>query len=88
LNRWYKELTYFDLKKVLIRLKSRKFLTSSCTICLEPIMNDSICRMLNCYHIFHSACLEQWFVEHMNCPICKKKFDGEVELRYNLEELL
>ena len=27
LNKWYKEMKYIEIKKVLIRLKSRKFLT-------------------------------------------------------------
>lgn len=37
LNKWFKEMSYLDIKKVLIRLKSRKFLVTQCTICLEPI---------------------------------------------------
>ena len=54
LNKWFRVLKYFEIKKVLIRLKSRKYLVSQCPICLQQINNDSRCRMLNCYHIFHS----------------------------------
>ena len=88
LEKWYKQMRYVDLKKVLIRLKSRKFLTSECTICLQPIQNESICRMLNCYHIFHSECIDQWFSDRANCPICKKTFGPGVVKKYNLEEFV
>ena len=88
LDKWYKEMRYIDIKKVLIRLKSRKFLTQACTVCLEPIVNDSICRMLNCYHIFHSTCIETWYCENGSCPICKKKFGVKTDKKYKLEEFL
>lgn len=61
LDKWYKEMPYLEIKKVLIRLKSRKFLAQECTICLQPITNFTVCRMLNCYHIFHSECIETWY---------------------------
>ena len=44
--------------------------------------------MLNCYHIFHSKCIEQWFIEHQNCPICKKDFARGADKKYNLAEFL
>ena len=81
-------MRYIDIKKVLIRLKSRKFLTRECTICLQPIENESVCRMLNCYHIFHSECIEKWFVDKVSCPMCKKTFGRGVSKRYNLEEFV
>jgi len=81
-------MKYMEIKKVLIRLKSRKFLVSDCPICLQPVQNDSVCRMLNCYHIYHSPCIEKWFIEYMNCPNCKKSFRGRANKRYNLDEFL
>ena len=81
-------MSYFDIKKVLVRLNSRNFLASECTICLKAIENDSICRMLNCYHIYHSECIEGWFIEHLNCPICRRSFARGCDKRYNYEELL
>ena len=88
LDKWFKEMKYLDIKKVLIRLKSRKFLTQQCLICLQPIQNESVCRMLNCYHIFHSDCIEQWFIEHLKCPMCNKSFKRGADKRYNLDEFL
>ena len=81
-------MKYMDIKKVLIRLKSRKFLTQQCLVCLQPIENSSVCRMLNCYHIFHSECIEAWFVEHMKCPMCNKSYKNGADKRYNLDEFL
>lgn len=44
--------------------------------------------MLNCYHIFHSKCIEHWFCENLNCPNCKRNFGGKANKRYNLQEFL
>lgn len=77
-----------DIKKILIRFKSRKFLTTECTICLCPVTNDSICRMLNCFHIYHSECIQTWFVDNASCPNCKKKFGRGVSNRYELDDLV
>ena len=78
-------MRYDSMKRVLMRLNNRNFLVSECTICLQRIENESICRMLNCFHIFHSECIDQWFGDHGNCPNCKKTFEDEVDKRYNFE---
>ena len=81
-------MSYFDIKKVLIRLKSRKFLTSECPICLEPITNESMCRMLNCYHIFHVECIDSWFTRNENCPNCKKLFEAGNNIHFDHDEFM
>lgn len=88
LDKWFKEMSYFNLKKVMIRMKTNKFLVSQCKICLKPVRNESMCRMLNCYHIFHSKCLEKWFIEFQSCPVCRRSFKGDENKRYNLEEFM
>ena len=25
----------------------------------------------NCGHYFHATCVEQWFQNHANCPVCR-----------------
>lgn len=57
----YPKMLYKDLKKILIRLKDRNFLCSYCSICLDPIDDMTMCRMLSCYHIFHVDCIDDWF---------------------------
>ena len=61
LEKLYKEMTYREIKVILIRVKSRKFLVRECSVCLDPINDDSKCRMLSCYHIFHTGCIDAWF---------------------------
>ena len=88
LEKWYKKLSYREIKKVLIRVKTRKFLVSECTICLDPITNDSMCRMLNCYHIFHADCIDNWFAKDPTCPNCKKVFEKDANNKFNINEFL
>lgn len=88
LDSWYKQMTYLDIKKILIRLKSRKFLTQECIICLDPITDKSICRVLSCYHIFHVKCIDSWFLHDNTCPHCKKAFNNPSNLQFNDHEFL
>lgn len=45
-----------------------------CSICIEKInINDDI-RKLNCGHIFHKNCIDQWLVISPICPICRYYF--------------
>lgn len=39
IDKVYPPLSYYDIKKILIRMKDRKFLTRQCAICLDEI-ND------------------------------------------------
>ena len=88
IDKWYKKLTYREIKKVLIRVKTRKFLVQECTICLDAITNESMCRMLNCYHIFHVECIDSWFTKDPTCPNCKKVFEKDGNLKFNINEFL
>ena len=47
-----------------------------CSICLEKI--DSYCPILNCGHVFHFECINEWKKLSKNCPNC----------RYSLSTLL
>jgi hypothetical protein len=42
-----------------------------CIICQENIKLGAIIRTINCLHSFHIDCIDKWFVEHKNCPLCK-----------------
>lgn len=45
-----------------------------CVICLEPIILG--CK-LDCGHLFHSACLQQWITESSSaCPVCRSSLSG------------
>lgn len=88
LGRKFKELTYSQIKQILIRLKSRKFLTQQCAVCLEAVANQDRCRMLTCYHIFHSECIMSWFSSHVTCPVCKKDFAHTTTVNYDQQEFI
>lgn len=40
-----------------------------CSICLEKI--DSYCPILNCGHVFHFECINEWKKISKNCPNCR-----------------
>jgi hypothetical protein len=44
-----------------------------CVICHEQYLENENARKLNiCQHSFHSGCIENWFNERHNCPICRE----------------
>jgi hypothetical protein len=47
---------------------------TDCPICLISFLPDDKCRKLPnpCCHIFHKACIDQWFSQSIDCPLCKR----------------
>ncbi|NRA92440.1 MAG: hypothetical protein HRU26_07095, partial [Psychroserpens sp.] len=48
--------------------------SESCSICLESFKEtvDRV-RILSCYHVFHSACIDSWLTSHSRCPLCRQQ---------------
>jgi hypothetical protein len=46
----------------------------SCGICLEPFSADDTTtpHTTSCNHTFHQACLTQWLIGHVRCPMCRR----------------
>jgi hypothetical protein len=45
---------------------------TSCPITLEDFQNgDEVCRIIHCGHTFRRTALENWFREHVRCPVCR-----------------
>eukprot|EP01080_Neovahlkampfia_damariscottae_P010760 gene10760-3379_t len=44
----------------------------SCVICCEDFQKNEIVRKLPCMHLFHCECIDKWFDQSKNCPLCKK----------------
>lgn len=46
----------------------------SCSICLCDFEQDEVLRQLPCsstMHIFHAACVDEWLMQKLSCPICR-----------------
>lgn len=43
--------------------------TAECCICKSNELAEET--VLPCYHTFHTACLNRWFEEQRNCPVCR-----------------
>ena len=78
---------YKDLKESIIRMAEKKYLVKECIICIEPIINTSACRMLSCFHIYHSHCIGNWLLSNSSCPMCNKKLITKEDVRINQQEL-
>lgn len=48
---------------------------TDCSICVEPFLNSPnttrLSKIVACNHIFHTECIEKWFISHKTCPLCR-----------------
>ncbi|KAL8214496.1 hypothetical protein R6Q57_003945 [Mikania cordata] len=45
---------------------------TECAVCLGDVENGDRVRLLpNCNHLFHVKCIDEWFVGHASCPVCR-----------------
>lgn len=69
----YKRVTVNEVQKYIkIKVSLRKY-DIACSICMgrfsrKPEATD--CKILECQHLFHTACIEAWFKCYNQCPIC------------------
>lgn len=43
-----------------------------CAVCLESFEEDESLRLLpKCSHVFHTECIDAWFLSHSTCPLCR-----------------
>lgn len=47
-------------------------LQSSCPICLLELRLRDKVSALNCGHVFHFGCINQWLAAKKQCPSCRK----------------
>ncbi|KAK9015341.1 hypothetical protein V6N11_006452 [Hibiscus sabdariffa] len=49
----------------------------NCVICLEEFKDGDSCRLLvNCKHLYHQLCVDQWLSKDMHCPLCRGPVHG------------
>ncbi|CAK0906133.1 unnamed protein product [Prorocentrum cordatum] len=44
-----------------------------CSICFEDFRVGEELRVLPCFHKYHRACVDTWFRQHQDCPVCKHR---------------
>ena len=59
-----------------------KYHIKNCIICFENFKENEMILKLNCFHIFHKNCIENWLKKNNNCPICKNKNVNEILIKY------
>ena len=67
-------------EKVEIDVSSQKFgdtekTFTNCSICSDDYKDDDTVSVLNCKHMFHKSCIEEWGHYNPVCPVCKSKID-------------
>lgn len=46
---------------------------SECNICMEEYVQGDRLTKLDCKHVFHTTCIENWLCkERVTCPVCRK----------------
>lgn len=69
-----KEKTY-GKHKLPVRIADEK----KCTICWEEFShNEKVSFVEECFHIYHSACINKWITKENHCPLCKRKIKMKI----------
>ena len=48
-------------------------LMDECAICLDKMKAGESVSLIYCSHIFHSACIYEWFQKKPVCPFCERR---------------
>ena len=53
---------------------NKNFENNECIICLEQMLVDDKVKILDCGHMYHYKCIDDWIKKkkEQNCPICSK----------------
>tara|TARA_A100001015_G_C15006654_1_gene721016 strand:+ start:904 stop:1419 length:516 start_codon:yes stop_codon:yes gene_type:complete len=47
-----------------------------CSICLDVVENNDFVKLINCKHIFHKSCIDEWQKINNTCPLCRKNISN------------
>lgn len=54
--------------------EASKTSSTDCTVCLGEFKEGEWLRHLpGCSHSFHISCIDTWFLNHSNCPLCRSE---------------
>ena len=51
-----------------------------CPICLDVIDKEDKTTTLNCSHIYHTICIDEWFKRVPICPLCKRLIETKFRI--------
>ncbi|EXB59768.1 E3 ubiquitin-protein ligase RING1-like protein [Morus notabilis] len=50
---------------------------NACSVCMEGFEPGEGGKQVPCGHVYHEACISEWFVHHNSCPNCRYKIFQE-----------
>jgi hypothetical protein len=69
--------TMKTVKYSTIDQKSKGDRNVQCSICLCEYEDDDLVNHLQCDHIYHNECINQWFKTNSKCPVCKSDMNDQ-----------
>ena len=64
-----------DVSNIISKFKSKEYKGENdkhqCSVCLENIKKGEIITKLDCGHIFHTDCINEWVSRDSTCPCCR-----------------
>ena len=72
------EMTNLDFTEYILPIDLND---GKCIICFDDLEEKEIGRMINCEHIFHKECINQWLNVKQTCPCCRTSIKKEDEER-------
>ncbi len=69
-----KGFTKQDIQKIpTIRYYKKVYKNNDkCTVCQFEFNEGETLRKLNCDHLYHKGCVDEWLAQEKKCPVCKK----------------
>ena len=69
-----------DLRRDLPKDEENYLNDNNCIICYNEINDESfITDLPECHHMYHHACISEWFQIYTKCPLCKQDYYGKFE---------
>ena len=56
-----------------------------CSICLNPVRHTRKSKQLECGHLYHGACIDEWISAGGNtCPMCRTQLDSRPKFKISI----
>jgi hypothetical protein len=75
----------YSIVSTLANAKSLNKENKQCAVCQDELKDGDVVRRLNCMHVFHRECVDEWLRRCAKCPVCKHEFDEGQQLMDGLD---